>query len=92
MGNINYSEPELLFSESMRLLALTLLVFRVFLVDDVKTSFAADDLIVGRPLFDGSSYFHIYFETLSFSISGPASPVKEIQKPSLICSGTIYGP
>ena len=52
MGNINYSEPELLFSESMRLLALTLLVFRVFLVDDVKTSFAAHDFAVGSALFN----------------------------------------
>ena len=69
-----------------------LLVIGVIIVAAVMPSFGADDLIVGRPLFDGSSYFHIYFETLSFSISGPASPVKDIQKPSLICSGTIYGP
>ena len=40
------------------ILALTLLVFGVLLVDDVKTSLAADDLAVRSALFDRCSYFH----------------------------------
>jgi hypothetical protein len=39
-------------------LTLTLLHFRVLLVDDVKTSFPANDFAIGRTLLEGCASFH----------------------------------
>ena len=37
---------------------MTLLHFRVLLVDDVQTSFPANDFAIGRTLLDGCASFH----------------------------------
>jgi len=48
------------FNGSGSLLALALLEFRVFLIDDVDLSFPSHDLAISGTFFYGSSNFHDY--------------------------------